>query len=169
MADSGNPAKNEIIHATDVYSKGEIGELLNAKVNYTDSLTFTEIKNTTDLTNKVASANALKEIATLDLLWENASPTSGCSGQSISINLTKYKFVYIIYRLSTSVAEYIGSLFKPNIGRMNCFTMNPQLRYRNVTVSDTGIDFNGGWLVTGTTSETKDDNQMIPYRIYGVK
>ena len=151
--------------ADKTYVDGELAK----KVSHTDSLTYEEIMATTDLTNKVASANALKEIATLDLLWENASPTSEYNDQRISMNLTKYKFVYILYILSTSVAEYIGGLFKPNIGRMNCFTMNPQLRYRNVTVSNTGISFNEGWLVTGVTSENKDNNQMIPYKIYGVK
>ena len=41
---------------------------LDTKVSYSDSLTYEEIMASTDLTNKVASASALKEMATLDLL-----------------------------------------------------------------------------------------------------
>ena len=79
---------------------GKSTTIVNA-VN-TCSLTLEEIKETTDLTGKVASASALKEIVTFDLLWQNSSPTSSFSSQNISIDLTKYRAIII------EVCEYGG-------------------------------------------------------------
>ena len=42
-------------------AKKDVTGLLDTKVNYSDSLTYEEIMATTDLTNKVASASALKD------------------------------------------------------------------------------------------------------------
>ena len=68
----------------------------------TCSLTLEEIKSITNLSGKIASASALKEVATLDLLWTNANPTSSFSTQELYMNLTKYKAIMI------EVCEYGG-------------------------------------------------------------
>lgn len=46
-------------------AKEEVTGLLDTKVDYTDSLSYEEIMATTDLTNKVASASAIKDIHNL--------------------------------------------------------------------------------------------------------
>lgn len=75
---------------------------LDTKVNTANVLTFDEIRATTDLAGKVASAGALKEIASLDLLWTNASPTSSFGTQDLYMDLTKYRAVLV------EVCEYGG-------------------------------------------------------------
>lgn len=49
---------------------------LDSKINYTDSLTLEEIQASTDLTNKVASASALKDLGCTD--WVKVSANIRC-------------------------------------------------------------------------------------------
>ena len=57
-------------------AKEEVTGLLDTKVNYTDSLTYEEIMATTDLTNKVASASALKHLKPTTISKTHISNTS---------------------------------------------------------------------------------------------
>lgn len=89
---------------TDVHYPSEklVKGALDTKVNTGDVLTLGQIQATTDLTGKVASASALKEITKLDLLWTNASPTSSFGTQDLYMDLTKYRAVLV------EVCEYGG-------------------------------------------------------------
>ena len=49
---------------------------LDTKVNYIDSLTYEEIMATTDLTNKVASADAVKDLKIKSMYFESAEANS---------------------------------------------------------------------------------------------
>ena len=56
---------------------GKITEsLLDTKVNYSDSLTYKQIMNTADLTNKVASASALKHLKPITIYNSHTSNPS---------------------------------------------------------------------------------------------
>ena len=80
----------------------DVKDKLDGKVSTANVLTLEGIQAATDLTGKVASASALKEIASRDLLWTNANPTSSFSTQNLSMDLTKYGAVII------EVCEYGG-------------------------------------------------------------
>ncbi len=61
LGDTAFAYEGDVVYA--VNYGGKITEsLLDTKVNYTDSLTYEQIMATTDLTNKVASASALKSL-----------------------------------------------------------------------------------------------------------
>lgn len=140
------------------------GELAT-KVSYTDSLSYKEIMATTDLTNKVASANALKEIATLDLLWTNASPTSEFKPQTISLDLRGYSLVIVKAKRNTNNTVYYNNIFK--IGDIGGRLVVPDdsMYFRiDVSVKESGVTFGSGYLNT-----TIDNTKCIPYKIYGVK
>ena len=58
--------------ADKTYVDGELAK----KVNYTDALTYEEIMATTDLTNKVASASAVKDLKIKSMYFESAEANS---------------------------------------------------------------------------------------------
>ena len=153
------------------YVDGELAK----KVNYTDALTYEEIMATNpvpDLTNKVASANALKEVATLDLLWENASPTSEFKSQGISFPNAKYKFLYFEFRQNAGLDRYCFYLMRhDNLDSLvNTISYdNLRIFIRAMTVSNNNVSFSGGYRSDTYASYTTDDTILIPYRIYGVK
>lgn len=156
--------------------KEETAGLLDTKVNSSDSLSFTDIMNTADLTNKVASASALKELATLDLLWTNASPTSEFASQTIGLDLSNYNFVYIIFARTVDGYTYnYSKLSKVNhYGENNydmamiTYTSSLGVVYRYFIVSNNGVNFGGGMCGTPFPSSSSN-TAMIPYKIYGVK
>jgi hypothetical protein len=101
------------------------------------------------------------------LLWTNPSPNSNFEAQTISLDLSEYKYVIIV---STAVNPYdilprssaiipVGNYITyPGIGLTN------QRQSRNVNASTTGIIFkNAFW------ADTVENNTVIPYKIYGIK
>lgn len=95
-----------------------VKDALDTKVNTANVLTFDEIRVTTDLTGKVASAGALKEITKLDLLWTNENPFGEFSEQTISLDLSKYKVIVI------SVCDYGADSYRRDITQVNFILKN---------------------------------------------
>ena len=113
-----------------------------------------------------------------DLLWNNPSPTSNFSAQTIFLDLSQYDAVIIrvsvgpgyntdaqkpyqlfIYVPKDGVVHYIHSLLNTS-GTSNAYYA------RQVTVTDTGIIFSGGGYPASTLANGAN-NVMIPTEIYG--
>ena len=141
-----------------------IGDAVN-----TCSLSYGEIMaTTTDLTNKVASAEALKEIAKLDLLWTNASPTSAFDRQTISLDVSKYKYFLISVKnnINSNEERYMNVVLKNVHNRIiGIDTLGIVVRI-DTHVTESGISFSNGYPVN---SEVVNNDYAIPYQIYGVK
>lgn len=105
----------------------------------------------------------------MDLLWTNASPTSTFASQSQSIDLSKYKFVYIIFRQFTSNSNYIGFLVKVD-GSTNLISVGDDaFAYRLITVNTSGVTYTDASYCTEYASKVTNNSFAIPYQIYGVK
>ena len=109
-------------------------------------------------------------INNIDLLWSNSNPTSNFATQTISIDLSKYKYVYIKTRGYKSSQEgtdngapvmhfcMVGgyaSLIHP---------INTNICRRKVQITTNSVVFASGY--SGTTVA---DDCVIPLNIYGVK
>lgn len=109
-------------------------------------------------------------INNFDLLWSNSNPTSNFATQTISIDLSKYKYVYIKTRGYKSSSEgtdngapvmhfcMVGgyaSLIHP---------INTNICRRTVQITTKSVVFASGY--SGTTVA---DDCVIPLNIYGVK
>lgn len=103
----------------------------------------------------------------MDLLWTNASPTSDFAKQTISLNLSNYKMVYIVIRRSTTNNNLHNSLVvkKGEGGFIFAYLGGYGLLYREIeSVSNSGVNFGVGVMIGNT------DNQYgIPIYIYGIK
>lgn len=112
------------------------------------------------------------------LLWENASPQSGFATQSLSLNLTGYRFVMVQYFLGGASDPQnkifaVGddsSLEDQRLYTASGFSM--QFLKRTISVKTSGVTF-GDILYTEnnmTTYNTNADlNCLKPYRIYGIR
>lgn len=148
-------------------AKNEVTGLLDTKVNYSDALSYTDIINSSNLSGKVASASALKEVATLDLLWTNASPTSAFSSQTISLDLSKYSMVYIVTKRKNDNDNLHGSkvIKKGESAQIFTYLFGAGLSYREISsVSNSGVNFYGG-----VYQEINNNEYGIPIYIYGIK
>ena len=148
--------------ADKTYVDGELAK----KVNYTDALSYTDIMNSSDLSGKVASAEALKHIATVDLLWTNASPTSEFAEQSLNIDMSAYKIIYITMfgHVNTQYESYTMFFIDKNIEYVFVGWYGAKYSERPVTITNSGVYF-----ANGKTGGAVNNNYLIPYRVYGVK
>ena len=105
-------------------------------------------------------------ISKMDLLWENASPTSSFGAQTLNVNLGDYHWYLVKYGVSTSSVQGGLSIcikgfggFLPADGNLN----RPVGRI--VTgLTDTSISF-GNCTYDGNTR----NDMGIPLAIYGIK
>ena len=152
--------------ADKTYVDGELAK----KVNYTDALSYTDIMNSSDLSGKVASAEALKHIATLDLIWANASPSSEFAGQTLNIDLSAYKIIYItlVGNKVSPNESYTMFIVDKNKGHMAIGWYGAKYSERLIRISNSTIVFGDAKYISSPTSAT-DNGYLVPFKIYGVK
>jgi hypothetical protein len=109
-------------------------------------------------------------------LWKNASPTSNFAAQTISLNLSDYDGVRIVWKPSTTGGEriitdgVIGNDYLFNFIANGNASAIAELRTRKVTISTTGCSFTAGYGKTITvTSAGTQAGYCIPVSIYGIK
>lgn len=101
----------------------------------------------------------------LELLWENASPSSTFAKQTVALNLADFAGVFVYYRNQTTGSVYNSTGF---VGKDDEFTMlYVPTASSSVTVTRKGsVDANG---VTFATTSNEDSKYDIPLKIYGIK
>ena len=111
-------------------------------------------------------------------LWQNARPTSNFAAQTISLNLSEYDFVEVVYKTSTSSKHQIIERCEIGAGIRAERFYNPtststvlKNMYRGGDgASTSGYNFGDAYLKTANaTDSTKDNSYIIPYKIYGIK
>ena len=127
----------------------------------------------------VKSVNGMTGTVVIDtvpmtLLWTNASPTSDFAAQTVQIDLSAYDFVMIEMKSSTTSVAYFTYIGEAVIGNkgfiQKVVTLNDGAGVagieRQFTLSSSGADFTRAFNYVGNTTV---NNEMIPYRIFGIK
>lgn len=115
-------------------------------------------------TGKTTATEALKNLGGMSLtkLWENASWTSAFSDQKITLDLSGYDYVMIIFNYSTSSnTRMIPPIFSP-VENGGGVINNAEGGRRYFTNTSTFINFD-------TTYPTNTKTTCIPLFVYGVK
>lgn len=115
-------------------------------------------------TGKTTATEALKNLGGMSLtkLWENASWTSAFSDQKITLDLSGYDYVMIIFNYSTSSnTRMIPPIFSP-VENGGGVINNAEGGRRCFTNTSTFINFD-------TTYPTNTKTTCIPLFVYGVK
>ena len=109
----------------------------------------------------------------MDLLWTNPNPTVNFSTQTISLNLSSYDFVGIVFLNNKSLYGVEEEFSEIKIFKKGTGTFSVGVAYstgRNQTgrevdgINNTGITFGSGFY-----GSTVSDEIGIPYQIYGIK
>lgn len=170
---------NEYLNKT-FYSKSQIDALLNNKQNtLVDSGDNQNIK-TINNQSLLGSGNIELSGMKLTKLWENPSPTSIMSVQTVDIDLTKYKFILIqfVHDTSKSYPEVNTQIFNlenllsgnwlyPRLNYMD----NNGVYYRTINVSfqNNTIQFASATFraYSDMTTFTSGDKYCVPWTVYG--
>lgn len=110
----------------------------------------------------------------MELLWENAKPTSDFAAQTVNIELNDYAYIGIDYIMNTS-NQYrmwtqceIGSIGA--ISLVHLKSADPTVFVdRCFVVNDSNIEFYNAYIATGTNSAVASYSYAIPIKIYGIK
>ena len=100
-----------------------------------------------------------------ELLWTNASPDSSFAAQDISLNLSGYNTVMLVYKMSTSnTVQYFEErcILGKRLTATALYTATSFV-YRFFDSSEIGIK------VSVPAGATTDTSYLIPYKIYGIK
>lgn len=119
--------------------------------------------------NLIGKSNGLQ----LDLLWENANPTSAFEPQTINLDLTNYKMIGIDFRIiNTQTSHLFGLFIKSNnethFGGLKRYELYNDTLYRGISyIKNNAIRFLQG--TRDTTDGAIANDVMIPIAIYGIK
>ena len=105
---------------------------------------------------------------TMELLWENASPNSEFAAQTVSVDLSGYQMIGLVFKwvsASDWSEQPMEILTKGDYQRLISATAETGSVSRRITkVSNTGITFAGGYANTGAHNAC-----CVPTLIYGIK
>ena len=116
------------------------------------------------------------------LLWTNSDLLNSFEAQTVTLDLTDYKFIIIEYGVS-DVGLILTAMFTvptlpPPAGysSYNCLQgwyitgSNGRMSIRSLQVTTSGVVFGGGTRFDNyNNSNTGDNTRCIPYRIWGIK
>ena len=113
----------------------------------------------------------------MELLWENASPSSDFAAQTIALDLSQIDVVKVVYKvMTTSDNEYT---FEASVNRsatiinfVNAsFSSTTQVSSRDLTINPDGIIFKDSLnkQITSSSAASTSNSRIIPIKIYGVK
>lgn len=116
----------------------------------------------------------------LTKLWENASPTSNFSAQTLSVEWDKYDFLIVRFRhyltvnytTTQMIKTPVGDVFKSGFLNSTLPQMNSYLYLygRSYEFNDTGLEFQQGFAHdTADHSPQSGNDKAVPLVIYGLK
>lgn len=118
-----------------------------------------------DMNNPHGVTAAQVGALTMELLWENASPTSAFAAQTIALDLAAFAGVFITYRNQTGGSVYNTTGF---VGKGDGFALiyvpsvsSSVAVTRKGTVNANGVEF--------LANSNDNNNYHIPLKIYGIK
>lgn len=125
----------------------------------------------------VSGFDSLTPDIKMDLLWENANPTSAFAPQTISLDFSNYNLLLIetIAFISRPNSTFNSLIIKNNQQKIIAIDQssdaNVYISYRYATFNDTSITFGAnGWFSSNDNHGDYDQghDQNVPYRIYGI-
>ena len=143
----------------------------------------------------VEAMNCQGSVASFDVLWENASPTSSFAAQDVACNLTNYDGLFVAFRsnyamtqgdtgtkivvgtigIIPNIVDYCGMLkvsgyYIREINTNGIVDGYPLNDFRYFTIKADGLKFDGGYRqIGGQSAMTYGPNYCVPLVIYGVK
>ena len=133
-----------------------------------DFVSFAEDQTSRTAAEKEQARANIEAAWELQLLWENASPTSNFAAQTVSLDLSPYKLVLINFKWATDDDARHFGIVKVGEKLSTCNIYNNRI-VREATTSSTGISFAGGLQGSYSSNISSNNKYAIPTEIYGLK
>lgn len=110
-----------------------------------------------------------------ELLWSNSAPASEFAPTTVSLDLSSYKSVKIVYKTYAGATDSYEVTIPKEVSNVIIGSQvvlgGANRQYcRNISSNNTGITFQGGYFhtISGTTSVNANNTSTIPLEIYGI-
>ena len=104
-------------------------------------------------------------------LWENASPGSGFSSQTLELDLTGYQLILLVIEnrkcFFVKKQDSVSVSFTMTEAYPNSY--NTENYLRTVTLNDSSVVFENAWYQAGVSGAYENNNRIKPLLIYGIK
>lgn len=108
--------------------------------------------------------------AQINLVWENPQPVASFAPQDISVDLTAYKAVIIIYKnLDGTNGTKTSFIFIDSVNREIVSAYSEELKQtfiRPTRVEYTALHFGGSQLIGGSS---ENNGTLVPQKVYGIQ
>lgn len=144
------------------------GKVKDAFCKKSDVLSYySSISSSTNLTDKIAGANALKDALTAKLIWTNAAPSAGFVSQTITLS-GSYDAILIVYKTwYTSTPVSIRMVLNNNtITELN--VTDSAISYRRCRLNGRSLFFESGNNVRPYGSAGIANEIIVPTQVYGL-
>lgn len=144
------------------------GKVKDAFCKKSDVLSYySSISSSTNLTDKIAGANALKDALTAKLIWTNAAPSAGFVSQTITLS-GNYDAILIVYKTwYTSTPVSIRMVLNNNtITELN--VTDSAISYRRCRLNGRSLFFESGNNVRPYGSAGIANEIIVPTQVYGL-
>ena len=176
-------SREDHIHAKPTYSKSDVGlgnvaNVLQYSSSNPPPYPVTKVNNKTGAVSLTASDVSAVQKSTL--LWTNSSPNAEFASQKVSLTLTSYDAVKIIFYPFSGTDPTVGVVEIP-VGKsgnlfymyLNTTTTSSAIAFLNGTsrtcsVATDGVTFSTGQMIYNNGVYTSWNNRSIPWKIYGV-
>lgn len=149
---------------------------INSRIEDIDASVDLAVGNAvTEMEAAIANAGHIE----MELLWENAAPTSQFAPQTIEVDLSNYSMIIMTFKSYVSY-DYKGltAIFKKGDAAVVCVNSSGSginggalwASNRIITASDdNGITVGQGTYVPYSGTPAVRNDSLLPYQIYGIK
>ena len=143
----------------------KVQSLIDSAVSTVNSKISTLNASVTSVSNRVKTLEGKHPVA--KLLWTNSKSTSSFGSQTVSVSLSAYTFVVIIFRNQAGAENAVFGQVFPISGRSMAFSVAKDTgavlrRFMNIT--STGISFENATY----DANSGNNNLLVPWKIYGL-
>lgn len=144
------------------------GKVKDAFCKKSDVLSYySSISSSTNLTDKIAGANALKDALTAKLIWTNAAPSAGFVSQTITLS-GSYDAILIVYKTWYTSNPVSIRMVLNNNAITELSVTDTAISYRRCRLNGRSLFFESGNNVNPYGKAGIANEIIVPTHVYGL-
>lgn len=146
------------------YFWGKVKEVFCKK---SDVLSYSGINSSSNLTDKIAGASALKDVFTPKLIWSNAVPSAEFESQTITLS-GNYDAILVVYKTWSSENNMSIRMVFNNNTPAELLSADVRIAYRRCRLNGNALFFEKGKHVLDYGSDRVHNGLIVPTHVYGL-
>ena len=143
------------------------GKIKGAFCKKSDVLSYSSIDSSSNLTDKIAGASALKDALTAKLIWTNAALSAGFVSQTITLS-GNYDAILVVYRTWYAATPESTRIVFNNNTLTELSATDTTMSYRRCKLNGKSLFFETGNNVNPYGNAGTSNDIVVPTHVYGL-